>query len=130
VNPSGNSLGLSIAKNIAKNMKGDLKVVSRLGQGSTFTFTLLAKLIVPKSERTPKKGTSKSQKKNKSNLQSVAKMISEVKGNHPSSSGLMIVEEEKEPDESFEQHSLLDVPDENSDDEFANRSNVKLIDPD
>ena len=36
MNPSGNGLGLSISKNIAKCLKGDLICKSTLGEGSTF----------------------------------------------------------------------------------------------
>jgi two-component system, sensor histidine kinase and response regulator len=41
-NPSGNSLGLSISRNIAKGQDGDLTVDSSLGIGSTFKFKINA----------------------------------------------------------------------------------------
>ena len=42
-NPSGNSLGLSISRNIAQGLSGDLTVVSEIGKGSAFTFSFQAK---------------------------------------------------------------------------------------
>ena len=38
----GVGLGLAISRDLARNMKGDLRVVSRVGEGSTFTLDLPA----------------------------------------------------------------------------------------
>lgn len=40
MNPTGNSLGLSISRNIARALGGDLVVESEKGKGSTFTLKL------------------------------------------------------------------------------------------
>jgi signal transduction histidine kinase len=45
-NPSGNSLGLSISRNIARGLLGDLTVESELEKGSTFTFKLEAEFWI------------------------------------------------------------------------------------
>jgi len=42
MNPGGNGIGLNISKNIAQCLKGDLTCKSKVGQGSTFTFTFEA----------------------------------------------------------------------------------------
>jgi signal transduction histidine kinase len=52
MNPNGNGLGLSICKNIAKSMQGDLTASSELDIGSCFTLTLNLKRHKPE----PKKG--------------------------------------------------------------------------
>ncbi|WP_308569574.1 ATP-binding protein [uncultured Haemophilus sp.] len=39
---AGSGIGLAISKNLAKLMQGDLTVKSRLGEGSTFSFSFLA----------------------------------------------------------------------------------------
>jgi CheY-like chemotaxis protein len=43
----GTGLGLTICKRLATALGGDIKVVSRHGEGSTFTFTLRAELPTP-----------------------------------------------------------------------------------
>ena len=57
----GSGLGLSIAKNLVHLMQGEMKVLSRLGEGSSFSFTatfetpspeLLDKQIIPKLQMT------------------------------------------------------------------------------
>ena len=57
----GSGLGLSIAKNLVHLMQGEMKVHSRLGEGSSFSFTatfetpspeLLDKQIIPKLQMT------------------------------------------------------------------------------
>jgi CheY-like chemotaxis protein len=57
----GSGLGLSIAKNLVQLMQGEMKVHSRLGEGSSFSFTatfetpspeLLDKQIIPKLQMT------------------------------------------------------------------------------
>ncbi len=40
MNPNGNGLGLSICKNIAKALKGDITFTSQIGLGTCFTLTL------------------------------------------------------------------------------------------
>jgi len=45
LNPNGNGLGLSICKNIAECLNGDLTVGSEWGIGSCFTFTVKTELV-------------------------------------------------------------------------------------
>ena len=47
----GTGLGLSVCKRVARNMGGDLSVVSEVGQGSTFTVTLPKEREVQWSKR-------------------------------------------------------------------------------
>ncbi|MEO8336026.1 MAG: GAF domain-containing sensor histidine kinase [bacterium] len=48
---SGVGLGLSISRSLARNMDGDLTVVSTLGQGSCFTLSLpLSSAVMPAAE--------------------------------------------------------------------------------
>jgi hypothetical protein len=49
-NPSGNSLGLSISKNIAQCLGGDLTVTSVLGVGSTFCFSFVGRHFKPTTQ--------------------------------------------------------------------------------
>ena len=42
LNPNGHGLGLYICKKICQNLGGGIEVTSRVGIGSTFTFTITA----------------------------------------------------------------------------------------
>ena len=55
-NPSGNSLGLSISRNIALGLNGDLTVISEIGKGSAFTFTFQAEKSICKRKAGSKAG--------------------------------------------------------------------------
>ena len=48
-NPNGNGLGLSICRNVARNLGGDITFSSALGEGSTFVFTFEAGLTQVKT---------------------------------------------------------------------------------
>jgi signal transduction histidine kinase len=52
-NPYGNGLGLSISKQIAIALGGDITVKSQVGSGSTFSFNFPAELV--KLTNTPAK---------------------------------------------------------------------------
>jgi signal transduction histidine kinase len=49
----GTGLGLSIVKQIVESYGGEIRVTSRLGQGTRFTFTLPLKLPAPTTSETP-----------------------------------------------------------------------------
>lgn len=46
----GTGLGMSIAKNIVQMMNGDIRVESKLGEGSKFTVTIYLKLQYTEKE--------------------------------------------------------------------------------
>ena len=45
MNPYGNGIGLSFCKQICQSLEGDITVVSALGHGSAFTFTMIVKRV-------------------------------------------------------------------------------------
>ena len=51
MNPAGNGLGLSICRDICRSLGGDLQLVSTLGKGTKFTFTMDAYFTAQNSER-------------------------------------------------------------------------------
>ena len=46
VNPQGIGLGLTICNKILNQLGGELKVISKYGEGSTFYFSLLMPLLL------------------------------------------------------------------------------------
>ncbi len=67
-NKQSHGLGLSICKTIAEKLNGDLEVFSKPGEGSTFVFSLIPKIVFnPKVNM--KKQPRKLKKKNELQLQ-------------------------------------------------------------
>ena len=63
MNPNGNGLGLSICKNLAKCLNGDLTMTSEWGIGSCFTFVMELLIVKNNKKKTSKKKEIKSVEK-------------------------------------------------------------------
>lgn len=84
-NPSGNSLGLSICKEILRGHGGDITVVSKLGEGSTFFVTMTtekykdAKNVKKKKPEKKKRSSNNKKKDSKVLIKGVERVIANVK---------------------------------------------------